>query len=273
MKLLLAPLEGVSDCAFRTLCFNHGADVTFTEMIRVDSLVRKNKATLALHDLKNQTPTIVQLLAIKPEITRKFVDMRLEFGGIPLGYNLNLGCPSPEVIRQGGGAALTKRIARVAELVNILKIAGLPVSVKIRLGLNEYEKKSKVYLHLIKEVDADAFIVHARHARQQSSEPADWSVFEDCLKTGKNIIPNGDIAQGKDIEFFQKKGFSQVMIGRAAVVNPSVFDFLKGKSLIPIEQIKKEYLELCDEFPNHPKYKENVLAYLGRTIHSKKWLM
>ncbi len=273
MKLWLAPLEGVSDCAFRTLCYRHGADLTFTEMIRADSLVRSNKSTLALYDLKNDTPTVVQLLVIKPDIAKKFVNMQCSLSGTPAGFNLNLGCPSPEIIRQGGGAALTKRIQRVQELVAILKKSGLPITLKIRLGLNEYEKKHKVYLKLMQNVDADAFIVHARHARQLSREPADWSVFKDCLVTGKHIIPNGDIAERGDIHFFEKLGVKEVMIGRAAVRNPSIFAYLKGGSLLPIDIIKREYVALCEQFHNHPKYKTNVLAYLGKTIGSKKWLM
>ena len=199
MKLWLAPLEGVSDCAFRTLCYKHGADLTFTEMIRVDSLVKKNKSTLQLLDLKNDTPTGIQLLAVKPEQLKHFVKDFPSYAINPICFNLNLGCPSPEVIIQGGGAALVKRTKRVAELVDILKKLSYPVSVKIRLGLNAYEKEKKVYLQLLKEVDADAFIIHARHERQKSSEAADWSVYEACLETGKHIIPNGDITERKDL--------------------------------------------------------------------------
>ena len=226
MKLWLAPLEGVSDCAFRTLCFQYGADLTFTEMIRVDSLVKKNTSSLALLDLKNDTPTGIQLLAVRPQILKQFVKDFSSYEITPQCFNLNLGCPSPDVIIQGGGAALVKRTKRVVELVEILKKLGYPVSVKIRLGLNAYEKEHKVYLNLLRDVDADAFIVHARHARQKSSEPADWTVFEECLVTGKHIIPHGDIATKEDIDYFKKLGIKEVMIGRAAVRNPSVFQLL-----------------------------------------------
>lgn len=276
MKLLLAPLEGISDCAFRTLCFNHGADLTFTEMIRVDSLVRKNKATLALLDLKNNVSTGIQLLAIKPKSAQEFVTLfpTFDFTSSPEQINLNCGCPSPDVIRQGGGAALVKRVQRLQELVSIFRKLSLPVTLKIRLGLNEYEKKHKTYLNLIKQVDADAFIVHARHARQSSVEPADWSVFEECLAAGKHIIANGDITEREHVSFFQKLGMKEIMIGRAAVRNPSIFQYLKGKEKNSIPQLRSAYLSLCEQFPNLPKYKENVLSYLGKEqIHNKKWLM
>lgn len=278
MKLFLAPLEGVSDCAFRTLCYNHGADLTFTEMIRVDSLVRRNKATLALLDLKNNVPTGIQLLAIKPASAQEFVQMfpSFDFHTAPQQININCGCPSPDVIQQGGGAALVKRVQRLQELVTIFRKLSLPVTLKIRLGLHHYEKQHKVYLKLIKNVDADAFIVHARDARQSSKEKADWNIFEECIATGKNIIPNGDIAEKEHLAYFQKLGVKEVMIGRAAVRNPSVFAYLKGGEKKSIEQLKHEYLQLCSQYPNVPKYKENVLVYLGKekeSIHSKKWLM
>lgn len=279
MKLWLAPLEGVSDCAFRTLCYRHGADLTFTEMIRVDSLVRRNKATLNMLDLFSEAPTGIQLLAVKPAVLQKFVaDFSSYFSScktIPACFNLNLGCPSPDVIRQGGGAALVKRYQRVSELVHILKKLELPVSVKIRLGLNAYEQKHKVYLQLLKNVDADAFIVHCRNARQSSKEPAEWKVFEECIATGKHIVPNGDISEQEHITHFKQLGCKEVMIGRAAVRNPSVFSYLKGGEKKSLDALRREYLQLCEAYPNVPKYSENVLASLGKEegIHSKKWLM
>ncbi len=278
MKLWLAPLEGVSDCAFRTLCYRHGADLTFTEMIRVDSLVRGNKSTLQMLDLFSEAPTGIQLLAIKPASAQEFVSQfsSFSFQHAPQQINLNCGCPSPEVIRQGGGAALVKRIQRLQELVTIFRKLSLPVTLKIRLGLNVYEQKNKAYLNLLNGVDADAFIIHARHARQSSHEPADWSVFEECLSTGKHIVPNGDITEREHIAHFKQLGIKEVMIGRAAVRNPSVFGYLKGSEKKNIDPLRHEYLQLCAQYPNVLKYKENVLNYLGKekeSIHSKKWLM
>ncbi len=273
MKLWLAPLEGVSSCAFRTLCYQYGADLTFTEMIRVDSLVKKNKSSLSLLDLKNNTPTGVQLLAVKPNVLKKFVSDFESYNINPVSFNLNLGCPSPDVIVQGGGAALVKRTKRVAELVDILKKLGYPVSVKIRLGLNALEKEHKVYLPLLKDVDVDAFIIHARHARQKSSEKADWSIFEECIATGKHIIPNGDISTKEHLDYFYSLGIKEVMIGRAAVCHPSVFSLFKGGRLETIENEKKKYLELVKKYPQLPKYTENVLSSFGKGIHNTKWLM
>jgi len=273
MKLWLAPLEGVSDCAFRTLCYRYGADMTFTPMIRVDALVRGNKATMQLLDLHNDTPTGIQLLAVKPATLQQFVKEFKDSGMNPVSFDLNCGCPSPDVIRGGGGAALIKRTKRLNELITILNRLGKPVSIKMRLGLNSYEKEKKVYLHVLKEVEADHFIIHARHARQTSREPADWKVFEECVATGKHIIPNGDIGTKQDIDFFRRLGIKEVMIGRAAVRNPCVFNWLKGDEQVAMKDIRKTYGTLSAKYHSQPSFKKTVLDYMGKEIHSKAWLM
>ena len=226
-------------------------------------------------DLLSEAPTGIQLLAVKPANAQEFVSQfsSFSFQHAPQQINLNCGCPSPDVIRQGGGAALVKRIQRLQELVNIFRKLSLPVTLKIRLGLNAYEQKNKTYLNLLKGVDADAFIIHARHARQRSSEPADWSIFSACIDTGKHIIPNGDISTADDILFFQKLGIKEVMIGRAAVQNPSVFQLLKGGKLESLRAIEKTYISFAKTYASSPAVEAGVLSSLGKEIHSKKWLM
>lgn len=254
MKLWLAPLDGISDCAFRTLCYNYGADKTFTPMVRVESLVRKNKSSLDLIDLKNKTPTGIQLLAVKVDNVKRFV--------ASYNYNadsicLNLGCPSIDLIRVGAGAAMIKRISRVKEIVFELKKLDLPVYVKLRLGLNYNEMKKKVYLNLIREVDCDAFILHAKHAGEDSFTKSHWEVFDQDF-FGKKIIPNGDINTREDLEHFKK--FDTVMIGRAALKNPSVFSYLKSGKLD--KNVKEEYLKLVKLYGSSDKFKNNVLGWL-----------
>jgi len=264
MKLWLAPMEGVTDCAFRTLCYNHGADLTYTEMIRVDALVKNNKSTLNLLDLKNDTPTVIQLLAVKPEILQKFINNFPKYNLKPAGFDLNLGCPSPDIIRQGAGAALLKRTQRVQELIAILKKTELPISVKMRLGLNQYEKEKKVYLNILNNIDADYFIIHARHGCQASSEKADWTIYQECIDTGKHIIPNGDIFTKEHLKYFQNLKIKEIMIGRAAVKNPAIFEYLKYTRTTNLNKIKEEYLKLIQTYPSPEKYKRNVFNYLGK---------
>jgi len=93
--------------------------------------------------------------------------------------------------------------------------------------LNEYEKQKKVYLSLIKDVDADFFIVHARHGKQTYKDKTDFSVYEECAKTGKTVIANGDIKTKEQVDYLKSVGVKGVMIGRAAIEDPLIFAKLK----------------------------------------------
>ncbi len=144
---------------------------------------------------------------------------------------------------------------------------------KDKIGVKWIRNAKKVYLSLLKNVDADAFIIHARHAQESSREPPHWDIFEECIATGKRIIPNGDMSERGHISYFKDRGIKEVMIGRAALRDPSVFNFLNGKEKEPRSLLRSEYLALCEEFPNNTKYKQNVLTYMGKEIHNKKWFM
>jgi tRNA-dihydrouridine synthase B len=260
MKFMLAPLEDVTDNPFRQLCYNHGADLTFTEMTRLAAAVRKNKSTLRKTEITNNVPTQIQFAALKENNLFSFLKMfkpPKSFAGI----NFNLGCPSPKIMGKGMGCALMKRVSKVNRLVKIVKDHGHPCSVKIRLGANLFQKEKKVYLNLINGVDADFFIVHARHGHEHYEAEPDYSVFPECVKTGKDIIANGDVDTVAKVKMVQDMGVKGVMVGRAAIRNPAIFEKLKGKKETPIETVKEEYMELATE---DTRYKKNILKRLGK---------
>ncbi|MFA5357841.1 MAG: tRNA-dihydrouridine synthase family protein [archaeon] len=272
-KFMLAPLEDYSDNALRTLCFRHGAELTFTEMARVEGLVRNNKPTLAKIKISDETPVQIQLLASREEQLEKFLQNFKTFSGFE-GFNLNLCCPSESVLKAGRGCAMVKRVSKTSRLVSIIRKQGYPVSLKLRLGTNDYEKKHKVYLNLIKGIEADFFVVHAKTGEQRSAEPADFSVFPECVEAanGKEIIANGGIDSAEKVRELQKTGVSGVMIGRAAMRNPAIFDVLKNgcgyntpnKKIPPIHELKNEYLELAERFNAPKKYRENLLKEFSK---------
>lgn len=266
---MLAPIEDMTDSAFRTLCYHHGADLTFTEMMRVESLAKKNKSTWSRLEFKDDTPTVMQLIGVKEIYFKKFLLMFEPKKGFQ-GFNLNLGCSSPDVIRIGCGSALIKRISKVKTIVDVIKNSGHNVSIKMRLGLNKYEKEKKVYLNLINAVDADFFVVHARYGSQSYSEPVDRTVYAECVKTGKNIIANGDIKTKEDVAQLKAIGVKGVMIGRAAVSDPLIFKKLKGIHTPDLEEVKKEYLALAEKYDAPLKYRKNILKWLGRNVSEIK---
>ena len=112
-------------------------------------------------------------------------------------------------------------------------------------------------MNLIKNVDADFFIVHSRHAKQESNEEPNWNVYEDCVRTGKRIVANGGISKKEDLKLFEYLGMKEVMIGTAALKNPSIFRVLKGEEFEKMEKIKYDYLRLAEEYDS--KFKEDVL--------------
>lgn len=263
---MLAPMEDFTSCSFRSICHKYGADMTFTELARVQSLAKNNKSTWSRIITKDDTPTTIQLLGHKEMFFKKFLKMFKPTGGF-LGFNLNLGCPNPSVINLGQGCAMVRRIAKTRSIVNIFKDNNYPISIKMRLGMNKKDKQNKVYIHLLEEVDADFFIIHSRYGIQDYSEPADFSIFEECVKTGKSIIANGDIKDKSQVEFLKTVGMKGVMIGRAAIINPSIFNELKGIESPDKKIILNEYLGLFNSYNEPFKYKKNVLKHFGKKLH------
>jgi len=223
---MAAPLEDVSDCAWREKCFKYGADLTFTEMVRVSNLARGKRGELEKISICNSVPTQIQLVGAKLSEYEKFLKKFEPVLGFS-GFNLNLGCPSPTFIKQGIGAAMIKRVLRVQEVAKLISDAGFECSIKLRLGLNKYEKDKGAYLNLIEKVDASFFVVHAKTADQTDSDAADFSVYSSCVATGKKIVANGDIKTHSQIDKLKKDGLYGAMIGRAAMENPNIFEKLK----------------------------------------------
>jgi len=264
-EYMLAPMEDYTDPAFRRLCFNHGADLTFTEIAKVDGLARRNKATWTKLDWRDNTPTEVQVLPGQDSKLEQFMKIFKPQEGFK-GFNLNLGCPAPDVVINGRGCAMVKRVTKTNRLINIIRKYNYPVSIKMKLGATPFEKEVKVYMNLLNGANPDYFIVHARVGTQTYNDKPDYSVFEECVSRGKKIIANGDINSIEKVEALKKVGVSGVMIGRASVKNPAIFDLLKGKPTPSIEELKKEYLSLAEKYVSKDRNKKNVLMRLGQSF-------
>lgn len=266
---MLAPIEDMTDSCFRTLCYRYGADSTLTELIRFESLAKNNKSSWERIELYDSTPTLIQIISEREQFLKKFLSKFSPEKGF-LGFNLNLGCPAPNFVNKGVGCAMVKRISKTKKLIVIIKDYGYGASIKMRLGLNQYEKEKKAYINLIKGVNADFFIVHARHGNQTYNEKADWSIFPECVKTGKTIIANGDIETKEDVKKIKSFGCKGVMIGRAAIINPLIFAELKGLSTPSIDKIKAEYDRLLKERNPPFRYQKNIFKHLRSNVEFKE---
>jgi tRNA-dihydrouridine synthase B len=259
---MLAPIEDMTNSTFRNLCCKHGADLTFTELVRFESLAKRNKTTWERIQNIGETPTVIQLIGTKEQFLKKFLSMFKPEKGFR-GFNLNLGCPAPNFVDNGMGCAMVKRVSKTRKLVGIVKDNGYSASIKMRLGLNQFEKEKKAHLNLINGVGADFFIVHARHGKQTYAEKADWNAFKECVATGKVIIANGDIKTRRDVEILKGYGCSGVMIGREAIKNPLIFAELKGISHPSLTEVMKEYNEIAKKDLNF-RYQKNILKHLDK---------
>ncbi|MEK6967557.1 MAG: tRNA-dihydrouridine synthase family protein [Nanoarchaeota archaeon] len=262
-KYMAAPLEDTSDAAFRSICHKYGADLAFTEMVHVTSLARGNKSAWRRLQFPDDTPCQIQILPAHEAELENFLAEFKPFPGFE-GINFNLGCPSPNVTHAGLGCAMVKRVSKVSKMIEIVRKAGFPVSIKMRLGLNKFEKDKKAYLNLIKSVNPDFFVVHARHGMETYGTPADFSIFDECIAAGKPIIANGDIKTREQVELLRQKGVAGVMIGRAAVKDMGVFNRLKGLDAPHAVQLRAEYVELAKKFGIDLRYVRNVLKRLGK---------
>lgn len=249
-------MERIADSAFRFLCHKYGADLTFTELNRFENLAKSNQAALRRIKLYDETPTMIQIMGKDEEKLELFLSNFVPEKGFQ-GFNLNLGCPSQNYVKQGIGSAMIKRPTKVNRMVSIIKNYGYNVNIKLRLGANRQEKQDKLYLKLIEKADADFFIVHARYRSESYDRKADWSIYPECVKTGKRIIANGDIRTKVDVEKMKEFGCVGVMIGREAMTNPLIFGKLKGISIPTLNIFVKEYTELCKN-REHNYLKENL---------------
>ena len=260
---MLAPLEDFTGPSFRTLCHKYGADLTFTEMTRTGALLRENKSTWQKILFDDDTPTQIQLLVNNERVLGEFLKTFEPNKGFK-GFNFNFGCPSPKMIQVGLGCAMIKRVNKSNTLVKTVKDHGYPCSIKMRLGMNKFEKERKVYLNMINNVDADFFVVHARHGGQSYSEKPDWEVFSECVNTGRDIIANGDIKTKDDVDKVKEYGVKGVMIGRQAIINPAIFLELKHGQVLDYDEIKKDFIEISEKYNAQSKHVDNVLKFLSK---------
>ena len=270
---MLASLERYSDSVFRTLSYNHGADLTFTEMAHVESFLKRNKVSLEKIEPRDTTPVQIQILSgNESKLDRFLSDFKL-FDGF-MGFNLNLSCPSKDVIRQGKGAAMVKRAAKTARLVTLIRNHGHPVSVKIGLGLNQFEKDNKLYLNNLGGVEPDFFVVHAKHAAQSSDEKEDYSIYPECVETARGIpvIANGGIETPEMAQSLMEMCVGGVMMGRPSMRNPAIFDLMKNelqinnppKPVPTIDDLKQEYNNIHEAIGGSKKYKSRFLKVVGK---------
>ncbi len=251
----LAPLAGVTDLVFRSLCRKMGAGLVCSEMVSAKAIVYKNKNTAALlRSEKDEHPSAVQLFGSDPESIAQAAEMIREF---PFDIvDFNMGCPVPKVVKNGEGSALmTNPKAAEAALRALVKAAGKPVTVKIRAGFQNESKNAAEIAKIAQDCGVSAVAVHGRTREQYYSGKADWNIIKEVKKAVSiPVFGNGDVIDGISAKkMLEETGCDGILIGRGAMGNPWIFRQIRRYLEEGIEEGKPSSEEIISMLLQHAK--------------------
>ena len=229
--LLLAPMEDVSDPPFRALCKENGADVVYTEFISSEGLIRDAvKSTMKLDIYEKERPVGIQIFGANLDSMLKSVEIVEKSN--PDIIDINFGCPVKKVVSKGAGAGILKDLDLMESLTReMVKRTHLPITVKTRLGWDENSIKIVEAAERLQDVGCKAISIHGRTRAQMYKGEADWSLIGEVKNNPRMHIPifgNGDVTTPEAaLEKKNAFGVDGIMIGRAAIGYPWIFDEIK----------------------------------------------
>lgn len=239
--IFLAPMEDVTDIAFRLLCKQFGADMVYTEFISSDALVRfVNKTTQKLTICDEERPVAMQIYG--REVEPMVEAAKIVEAAKPDILDINFGCPVKKVAGKGAGAGMLQNIPKMLEITKaVVDAVNIPVTVKTRLG---WDTNSKVIVELAEQLQdcgIAALTIHGRTRSQMYTGEADWTLIGEVKNNPRMHIPiigNGDITSPQQVkEYFDRYGVDAIMVGRATFGRPWIFKEIK------------HYLETGEELP------------------------
>lgn len=246
--VMLAPMEDVTDASFRLICKEQGADMTYSEFVSADALIRNIAATTRkLHIADGERPTAIQIYGreVEPMVeAAKIVEQAK-----PDILDINFGCPVKKVAGKGAGAGMLRDIPKMLEITRaVVNAVSIPVTVKTRLG---WDCNSKIIVNLaeaLQDCGIQAITVHGRTRSQMYTGEADWEEIARVKANPRLHIPvtgNGDITTPKKVvEAFSRYGVDGVMVGRASIGAPWIFREMTGL----LRQGKVPEISAADKF-------------------------
>ncbi|WP_300727270.1 tRNA dihydrouridine synthase DusB [uncultured Bacteroides sp.] len=241
--VLLAPMEDVTDPAFRLLCKEFGVDMVYTEFVSSDALIRSvGKTMLKLNISDAERPVAIQIYG-------KDTDTMVEAARIveqakPDILDINFGCPVKRVAGKGAGAGMLQNIPKMLEITKaVVDAVKIPVTVKTRLGWDNDHKIIVDLAEQLQDCGIEALTIHGRTRAQMYTGEADWTLIGEVKKNPRIHIPiigNGDITSAERAkECFERYGVDAIMIGRASFGRPWIFKEVKhylqtGEPLPPL---------------------------------------
>lgn len=260
--LLLAPMEDVSDPPFRAVCKAQGADLMYTEFVSSEGLIRDAVRSREKLDIfEYERPIGIQLFGSDIEHMRQSAEIATQVN--PDLIDINYGCPVKNVACRGAGAALLQDIPRMVKMTEaVVKATHLPVTVKTRLGWDDNTRNVVEVAERLQDVGIAALTVHGRTRVQMYKGEADWELIGKIKENPRMRIPvfgNGDVdSPERAVAWKNKYGVDGVMIGRAAIGNPWIFNAIKS------------YVQ-TGQLPEPPSISERVAVVRSHLEFSIRW--
>jgi tRNA-dihydrouridine synthase B len=263
-KAILSPMSGVTDVAFRALCKQYGAGMTYTEFVSGTALVRGNQKA---HDMirtdPSETPVAVQLFGSSvKDVVQAATTIQDRFDVI----DINCGCPAWKVIKTGAGSALLNDPAKISSFINKLVTAiDKPVTIKIRAGIDDKHINAVQVAQLAEGAGAAAVAIHGRTQRQGYRGEADWNIIKKVKDSVSiPVIGNGDVFSPETFkQRLEESGVDAIMIARGAIGNPYLFkqidDYMKKGKYEPVNQLQsfRDLLKIANRHNLSPKIMKN----------------
>lgn len=201
-NIILAPMAGVTDKAFRLITKPFGPALMYTEMVSGKGLLYKNKRTEVLLEVLNfEKPTAAQIFGHEPEVMSEIAERSLEFGADMI--DINMGCPAPKIVNNGDGSALMKNPELAGKIISaVRKSVNCPMSVKFRMGWDDDSINAVEFAKTAENNGADAITIHGRTRAQFYSGKANLEIIKKVKEAVKiPVIGNGDVHDGKSAKY------------------------------------------------------------------------
>ncbi|MFW6285663.1 MAG: tRNA-dihydrouridine synthase family protein [Nanoarchaeota archaeon] len=285
-KLYLAPLNTLGNLAFRELCFNHGADFVFSEMIRTEKLLKGSICEIKKSNIQYflEDKTIIQIISQENiNDIEEAIQLIIKINPKIKEINYNMGCPQSSLCKNNNGAGILKDLSKIEIIATLLKKScdkyNLIPSIKTRIGIDRDKIIIKKVVSILEKIGINKIYIHGRVLRESYNKPATYKEIKE-LKTyfpNIQIIANGDVCDINSFNNINKTKPDGIMIGRAALENPQIFNILKnnidiknqnksGITFLEKKAIILEYLKYAHLYDLNISTIKSNLSYLTKNI-------